>query len=84
MTLTFQTIAQLIANRTGMDADAVTAETSFRSLGLDSLHFVELGMELEETLEIEILLDDTVATIGDLIRLIESEEGKIDDQDTNL
>ena len=50
----------------------ITADTTFESLGIDSLETVEMVMELEEELDTELELDQKVATIGELVKFIES------------
>ena len=67
----FEAIAELVAEHTDCDASTVTKETTFESLGIDSLDTVEMVMELEDKLGIEIELDRKVATIGELVEYIE-------------
>ncbi len=63
-----------LAERTGIDAEDVTMETSFKNdLGLDSLDLVELMMNMEN--EYGILIDPEemagFATVGDVVRYLE-------------
>jgi len=48
----------------------VTAETTFEELELDSLDTVELVMNLEEELGITIEMDESIKSIGDLVKVI--------------
>ena len=57
-----------------IDAAEITRESTFESLGIDSLDTVELIMNLEDALDIEIELDQKVETIGDLVKFIESKQ----------
>lgn len=71
----FDAIAQVISERTGCEKSAVTPESTFTELGIDSLDTVELLMNLEDMLGIEIELDQPVATVGDLDKFIQSKKG---------
>lgn len=62
----------LLAEHTGKDAAEITMETTFESLGIDSLDTVELVMNLEEKLDLELELDEKVATVGEMIALLEA------------
>jgi acyl carrier protein len=57
-------------------AQAITAESSLRDLGLDSMHAVELLFALEDAYEVifpdELLIDATFATAGSLWAAIDS------------
>lgn len=67
----FEAIVELVTEHTDCDPAMVTRETTFESLGIDSLDTVEMVMELEDKLEMEIELDKKVATIGELVDFIE-------------
>lgn len=71
----FDTIARIVAERTGCDVSAVKPESKFQELGIDSLDTVELLMSLEDEIGIEIELDQKVETVGDLDRFIQSKKG---------
>ncbi|MBQ8833543.1 MAG: acyl carrier protein [Oscillospiraceae bacterium] len=71
----FNTIAKVVAERTGCDVSSITPESTFTELGIDSLDTVELLMNLEDELGIEIELDQPVATVGDLDKFIQSKQG---------
>ena len=68
----FETIANIIAERTDCDVAAVKPESTFAELGIDSLDTVELLMSLEDAIGMEIELDQKVETIGDLVAFVES------------
>lgn len=71
----FDTIAKIISERTGCDVSEVKPESTFSSLGIDSLDTVELLMNLEDEIGIEIELDQKVETVEDLDKFIQSKKG---------
>ncbi|NLM83936.1 MAG: acyl carrier protein [Clostridiales bacterium] len=70
--MVFEKIATLLANHFSIDVSAITPETTFESLGIDSLDTVELVMQLEEELGIEIELDQKLETVGELTKYVEA------------
>ena len=52
------------------DALVITADTAFEDLKLDSLDMAELVMNIEEELDVTIELDESLKTVGDLVKLI--------------
>lgn len=70
----FDTIAKIVAERTGCDVATVKPESKFSDLGIDSLDTVELLMELEDEIGIEIELDQKIETINDLDEFIQSKQ----------
>ena len=72
----FDTIAELIAERTDRDVSEIKPESTFSELGVDSLDTVELLMELEDRIGKEVELKQKVTTVQDLIDVIESQDGK--------
>lgn len=68
----FAKVCEVLADHTGRDASEFTRDTTFESLGIDSLETVEMVMELEEELDTELELDQKVSTLGELVEFIES------------
>lgn len=68
----FETIAKMIAERTDKDIAEITLDSTFNSLGIDSLDTVELLMDLEDKIGAEIELDDKVETVGQFVKFIET------------
>ncbi|MBP3633585.1 MAG: acyl carrier protein [Oscillospiraceae bacterium] len=68
----FEKIANYLANQLDISADEITADTTFESLGVDSLDTVEMVMDLEDELGIELELEEKIATIGELVAFVES------------
>ena len=71
----FDSIAKIVAERTGCDVSAVKPESKFSDLGIDSLDTVELLMSLEDEIGIEIDLDEKIETINDLDEFIQKKQG---------
>ena len=71
----FDTIAKIVAERTGCDVADVKPESTFADLGIDSLDTVELLMELEDELDMELELDEKVETIDELDQFIQKKQG---------
>jgi len=67
-------VIDLLAKHVDKDPSEITAETTFESVGIDSLDTVELIMELEEQLDCELELDEKVSTVGALVAFIEKKQ----------
>lgn len=58
-----------------LSADEITPESTFESLGIDSLDIVEMIMDLETELGIELEMEDQkITTFGELAAFIESKQ----------
>ncbi len=56
-----------------LDASEITPESTFESMGIDSLDIVEMVMDLESELGIELEMEDQkIATFGELAAFIDS------------
>ena len=70
-------IKALLAEELGVNADEITAETSFKEdLGADSLDLFEMVMAREEEFNVEIPTEDLegIQTIGDVEAYIQNRE----------
>ena len=68
-------IKELVADKLGADAEAITEKTSFKEdLGADSLDLFELVMALEDEYSVEIPAEDLqqMATVGDVMNYLKS------------
>jgi len=69
-------VRRLIAEQFNVDADTITMDTSFADdLNADSVDIVDLSMALEEEFDIEEMNEEeasSIATVGDLIRFLQS------------
>ena len=70
----FEKIAELIADHTGCDVNDITRESTFETLGIDSLDTVEMVMQLEDELGFEIELEEKLETVGALEKYIEAKK----------
>ena len=71
----FQKIVDTIVDAKGIDASEVKPESSFKDLNVDSLDIAEMVMTLEDEFGITIELEEGVATVQDLVNLIERIKG---------
>ena len=74
--MVFETIAALIADRIECEVSEITAESSFKKLGIDSLDTVDLLMQLEDELGVSVEPEESIKTVGQLVELIEAEQAK--------
>ncbi len=68
-------IKKIIAEQLSVEADTITAETSFKEdLGADSLDLFELVMSLEEEYNIEIPSEDleSITTVGAVMEYLKN------------
>ena len=67
----FEQLQEVVAEHLDCDKEEITRESTFESLGIDSLDAVELVMELEEKLEIQLDLDRDLENIDELVKFVE-------------
>ena len=69
----FEKLAKYAARTLELDIDDITPESTFESLGIDSLDVVEMIMDLESELGVELEMEDQkIATFQELADFIES------------
>ena len=68
----FEKIAKYLADQLDMSASEITPDTTFESLGVDSLDTVEMVMDLEDELGVELELEEKISTVGELVAFVES------------
>ena len=71
----FQKIVDTIVDAKGIEAASVKPESTFKDLNVDSLDIAEMVMTLEDEFGITIELEEGVATVQDLVNLIERIKG---------
>lgn len=69
---TIDTIANILKENLDIDPAAVTTESTFDSLGIDSLDLVELICALEEACDVDFGDPEGLNTVGDLVAYIDS------------
>lgn len=69
--MTFETLAERIAEHIGVDASEIKEETAFADLGIDSLDTVEIMMDLEDELGTQLVLDEKLETVGDFLKFVQ-------------
>ena len=69
----FEKLANYAAQQLDMDPADIKPESTFESLGIDSLDIVEMIMDLESELGIELDLEDqTITNFRELAAFVES------------
>ena len=68
----FEKIRSYLASELDISEDEITRDTTFESLGVDSLHTVEMVMDLEQELGVELEIEEKIATVGELVDFVES------------
>ena len=69
---TIDTIKTILEENLDIDPSTVTAESTFNSLGIDSLDMVELICDLEEKCDVEFGEPEGIETVGQLVAHIDS------------
>ena len=69
----YEKLVKYASQQLELDASEISPESTFESLGIDSLDIVEMIMDLESELGVELDLEDQkIATFGELAEFIES------------
>jgi len=69
----YEKLVSYAAKQLELDVDEITPDSTFESLGIDSLDIVEMIMDLESELGVELEMEDQqIATFGELAQFIET------------
>ena len=69
----YEKLVSYAAKQLELDATQITRDSTFESLGIDSLDIVEMVMDLEADLGVELELEDQkITTFGEMADFIES------------
>ena len=69
----YEKLVKYAAKQLELDIDEITPESTFESLGIDSLDIVEMIMDLESELGVELEMEDQkITTFQELADFIES------------
>ena len=72
----YEKLASYAAEQLEIDINDITPDSTFESLGIDSLDVVEMIMELEGELGVDLEVEDeTITTFGQMAAFIESKVG---------
>ena len=69
----YEKLVDYISRQMDIDASEIKPDSTFESLGIDSLDIVEMIMDLESELGVELDLEEQkIATFGELAAFIDS------------
>lgn len=69
----YEKLVAYAAKQLELNPDEITKDSTFESLGIDSLDIVEMIMDLENELGVELEMEDQkIATFGELADFIDS------------
>ena len=72
----YEKLVSYAAEQLELDAAEITRESTFESLGIDSLDIVEMILDLEGELGVDLELEDEkITTFGEMADFIESKLG---------
>ena len=69
----FEKIVNYLSEQLDISAASITRDTTFESLGIDSLDTVEMVMDLEADLGVDLEMTEKVTTVGELVDFVESQ-----------
>lgn len=69
---TIDTIKEVLQNNLDIEPETVNEESTFESLGIDSLDMVELICDLEEKCDVDFGEPEGLETVGDLVEYIDN------------
>ncbi len=72
MKVTPESLTDILADHTGLDANVIAMEMPTSDLGLDSLDTLDVTMSLEEQFEVELEEEDFIKclTVGDILKMV--------------
>ncbi len=69
----YEKLVSYAVNQLELDPSEITPESTFESLGIDSLDIVEMIMDLESDLGVELEIEDQqITTFGELAAFVDS------------
>lgn len=69
---TIDTIKEVLQDNLDIEPETVTEDSTFDSLGIDSLDMVELICDLEEKCDVDFGEPEGLETVGDLVEYIDN------------
>lgn len=71
--MVFEKIKEIVVEQLGVNQEDVKLETSFiEDLGADSLDLFQVVMDLEDAFDVKVENVETIKTVGDAVKYIES------------
>ena len=68
---TLEKVVEILVEAKDLEAANIKEESTWDDLGLDSLDTVELVMSVEDAFGISLEMDETMQTVGDVVKAIE-------------
>ncbi|MBR5319727.1 MAG: acyl carrier protein [Peptococcaceae bacterium] len=69
---TFEKVVEILVEAKDLEAGNITETSTWDDLGLDSLDTVELVMSVEDAFGVSLEMDETMQTVGDVVKAIEA------------
>ena len=69
---TLETIKSILQDNLDIDPETVDEDSTFESLGIDSLDMVELICELEDRLDIDLGEPEGIETLGEFVEYVDN------------
>ena len=69
---TFEKVVEILVEAKDLEAGDVKETSTWNELGLDSLDTVELVMSVEDAFGVSLEMDDSMQTVGDVVKAIEA------------
>lgn len=69
---TFDKVVEILVEAKDLEAGDVKETSTWNELGLDSLDTVELVMSVEDAFGVSLEMDDSMQTVGDVVKAIEA------------
>ena len=71
--MVFEKMKEIVVEQLGVNEEDVKLETSFiEDLGADSLDLFQVVMDLEDAFDVKVENVETIKTVGDAVKYIES------------
>ena len=69
---TFEKVVEILVEAKDLNAADIIETSTWNDLGLDSLDTVELVMSVEDAFSVSLEMDETMQTVGDVVKAIDA------------
>ena len=69
---TFNKVVEILVDAKDLDTANIAETSTWNDLGLDSLDTVELVMSVEDAFGVSLEMDETMQTVGDVVKAIDA------------